>query len=273
MKKSLSVIFGLFLLILVGCGQEGVKEVNRPIDGQILNNTGQEEAVREIDVDLKKKVKEAVKDSVEAVEEAAADIKNEEAEDWPETFDQDMVFSRQAPFGKWEIDFYQDACEEASLIMVDKFFKGLPLDEAIMKTELDKIEPWELARFGENLSVNIEQVAIMAREYFGLDAEVSSEVTVERIKKEIAAGNLVILPLTGREIGNPNFTDEGPLYHMLVIKGYDRDQFITNDPGTIKGKDYKYKYDVLIQATHDWNEGDIYNGKRLMIIVSKGLTN
>ncbi len=187
----------------------------------------------------------------------------------PKTFDQNMDFGRQAPFGQWENDFYQDGCEEASLIMASKFFAGQPLDETIMKEELDKVEPWELDRFGQNLSVDTESVAIMAREYYGLSAQVSAEVTIEKIKAELLKGNLIILPLLGREINNPNFTAPGPLYHMLVVKGYDRNEFITNDPGTRLGKNYKYPYDVLINATRDWNGGDIYNGQRLMLIVGR----
>jgi hypothetical protein len=44
---------------------------------------------------------------------------------------------------------------------------------------------------------------------------------------------------------------------MLVIKGYDetQDQFITNDPGTKRGADYRYKTDILISALRDYPTG------------------
>jgi len=74
------------------------------------------------------------------------------------------------------------------------------------------------------------------------------------------------VPAAGRELGNPNFTDPGPLYHMLVVRGYTENNFITNDVGTRKGENYQYKYDVLMNAIHDWNGGDVNNGQRVVIV-------
>ena len=43
----------------------------------------------------------------------------------------------------------------------------------------------------------------------------------------------VLLPAAGRLLRNPYFSGQGPLYHMLVVKGYTRDgKIITDDPGT-----------------------------------------
>ncbi|MFA6993398.1 MAG: C39 family peptidase [Patescibacteria group bacterium] len=274
MKKQYYLILGLFLVVLAGCGRTLPKAAEDQVAGQNLPDfeaINAEEAVNEADLaaELKAGVKKVINDGVEVVAEKVAEVETPPTAGLPATFDQAMAFSRQAPFGQWSNPFYEDACEEASLIMAQKFFQGAALDESIMKVELDKVAPWELEKFGENLSVDTEEVAIMAREYFGLNAEVSAEVTVEKIKKELVAGNIIILPLTGQDIGNPNYSGAGPLYHMLVVKGYDRDQFITNDPGTRLGKDYKYEYQTLIDATHDWNGGEIYNGEKVMIIVKK----
>ena len=54
------------------------------------------------------------------------------------------------------------------------------------------------------------------------------------ITKELSEGRIVIVPTAGRLLKNPHFTASGPLYHMLVIKGFDdaKHTFITNDPGT-----------------------------------------
>ena len=284
MKKLILLIFSLFLLVLIGCGQvnesdqdqtfSDTEKSNQAVEEDVnLDVNSTSETVKEPEASFGAKVKEVVKETaqgtVERVGEVVADVKNDDlVEGLPETFDRPMDFARQAPYREWEVNFYQNGCEEASLVMAQKFFAGKSLDESIMKVELDKVAPWELERFGENLSVNTDKVKIMAEEYFDLKAEISKEVTIEKIKKELVAGSLIILPLTGKDLNNSNYTDEGPLYHMLVVKGYDRDQFITNDPGTRKGKDYKYKYDVLINAIHDWKDGDIYNGERMMLIVS-----
>jgi hypothetical protein len=264
MKKVFIAIFCLILLVLAGCGAKDVQPASQPTEGQILVNSG---SINEAVVIFKEKVKDAAKASAEAVEEVVAEVKSNNPQDGlPATFDQPMAFSRQAPFGNWDAA-HEETCEEASLVIVDKFFKGLPLDEKIMDEELNKVIPREKETFGFFESTNTEETARLAREYFKLNAEVSSEVTVERIKKELVAGNLIILPLAGREVHNPNYTGEGPLYHMLVVRGYDRDQFITNDPGTRKGQGYKYKYQVLLDATHDWNGGDIYKGEKMMIVI------
>jgi hypothetical protein len=71
----------------------------------------------------------------------------------------------------------------------------------------------------------------------------------------LVSGKLVIIPAAGRLLGNPNFSGQGPIYHMLVVRGFDNKtgEFITNDPGTRKGEGYRYKYSVLINAIHDWS--------------------
>jgi len=263
--KQAAILFIIFFL--TGCGQSAGEPAISESASQPIDQPTAIEQVKEVVRETATTATERVKETVVVLQE------DNQSTDVPATFDHaDMAFARQAPFGDWENPFYQDGCEEASLVIVKKFFDGQPLDEAIMKTELDAVESWELARFGYNLSVDTEEVAIMAREYYQLDVEISDEVTVERIKRELVAGNLIILPLLGREINNPNFTAPGPLYHMLVVRGYARDQFITNDPGTRLGKGYKYPYDVLINATRDWNGGDISNGERLMLIVKKPKT-
>jgi len=79
-------------------------------------------------------------------------------------------------------------------------------------------------------------------------------------------------------LGNPYFRTPGPIYHMLVVKGYDEDEFITNDVGTKRGDGFRYKYDRLISAIHDWDhqsaEGgmtdeEIARGRRVLIVIEK----
>lgn len=92
-------------------------------------------------------------------------------------------------------------------------------------------------------------------------------MSVDDIKTEVGAGYPVILPLDGRGPLNPYFRGNGPDYHMLVVKGYTKDgKFITNDPGTKRGKDYVYDEQYLFDRIHDWNGGDVANGQKAMII-------
>lgn len=185
----------------------------------------------------------------------------------PESFDLEVAFASQAPNGDWG-EPYQEACEEASLITAYKYFKNEILDKQIMNEEILNLVDWEKKHFGFYESTDTEQTLEIAQKYFNFDAYITDDVSVDRIKKELVLGHLIILPTAGRTLGNPNFTGEGPLYHMLVVRGYDKDEFITNDVGTRKGEAYKYTYDVLLNAVHDYNGGDIYNGKKEMIVIN-----
>ena len=185
----------------------------------------------------------------------------------PESFVLDVAFASQAPNGDWGAP-YQDACEEASLITAYKYFKNEILDKQIMNEEILNLVDWEKKHFGFYESTDTEQTLEIAQKYFNFDAYITDDVSVDRIKKELVLGRLILLPTAGRTLGNPNFTGEGPLYHMLVVRGYDKDEFITNDVGTRKGEAYKYTYDVLLNSVHDYNKGDIYNGTKEMIVIN-----
>lgn len=76
---------------------------------------------------------------------------------------------------------------------------------------------------------------------------------VEQIINELKAGHLVLLPANGQKLSNPHYTAPGPLTHMLVITGYisRSDEFVTNDSGTKRGRDYRYKTATVMAAA--WN--------------------
>lgn len=196
----------------------------------------------------------------------------------PASFDTKVSFASQAPFGDWGMP-YQEACEEASMITTVKYFKKEPLDKTIMNDEILKVVKWETDN-GYPIDLTAAQVVEVLDKYFGVKSHLDTTVTVDEVKKELVAGNLIILPLAGREIGNPNYTAPGPLYHMLVVRGYNKTDFITNDPGTRKGEAYHYKYNVLLNAVHDWTGGvrifhdprpepNMDAGTKVMIVVEK----
>ncbi|MFA6421999.1 MAG: C39 family peptidase [Candidatus Buchananbacteria bacterium] len=194
----------------------------------------------------------------------------------PTSFELRVAFAQQAPFANWD-ELHEESCEEASMIMAAKYFHKENLDETIMEQEIQGLIGWQKERsFGVDLTA--EETQIILKEYFGLNAKLTTDVSVDRIKYELSKGNLIIVPAAGRELGNPNFKQPGPIYHMLVIKGYSGSQFITNDPGTRKGNGWRYDFEKLINSVHDWNhqlaEGGMTDqemalGQRIMIIVSK----
>ena len=168
----------------------------------------------------------------------------------PATYDTPLPFVSQAPFGNWALP-YQEACEEASLITVAEYLAQRTLTKESMDRSIRDLVTWEINNKGVYTDTSVAEVAVMAREYFGLKTRLVTGVTIDLIKSELAAGNLIIAPFAGRELGNPFFKAPGPLYHMLVIRGYTKREFITNDVGTSHGDGYKYKFQTLIDALHD----------------------
>ncbi|MBI5466325.1 MAG: C39 family peptidase [Candidatus Kerfeldbacteria bacterium] len=181
-----------------------------------------------------------------------------------------VPFTVQAPYADWSLP-YQEACEEASMVMAGEYFKGnktLRLEPAYANQEILKLVEWQKENRGFYEDTTAAEVASILKDYYGLVARVEP-YDPEVIKLSVASGQLVLVPAAGRLLGNPYFRRPGPLYHMLVIKGYDGDEFITNDPGTKRGESFRYQESALARAVHDWNGGDVEHGGQVMVIVSK----
>jgi len=179
-----------------------------------------------------------------------------------------VLFASQAPLANWDA-LHQEACEEASMIMAYHYYNDLGLSPSIMETEIQKQVDWQTQK-GYGVDVTAAQVQTILNKYFSLESKLISNPTAKDIETALSADELVIVPAAGRLLGNPNFRAPGPVYHMLVIIGYDSKQqeFITNDPGTRNGAKYRYKYDVLLKAIHDWNGGDVVNGEKVIVVVN-----
>lgn len=183
-----------------------------------------------------------------------------------------VPFMSQAPSTNWELPF-KEACEEASVVMVNRFYTKRPLGSV---EDQDKIIV-DMAVWGEEhmgaIDTDLETTARYFTEYLSYDPRritVIRDITIDDIKAVIASGRPVIVPAAGRELGNEYFREPGPIYHMLVVIGYDRDEFITHDPGTRHGEQYRYKQDVLYNAIHDLTPDieRIAEGRKSMLVVS-----
>ena len=111
--------------------------------------------------------------------------------------------------------------------------------------------------WGGHYDLPLERVSELAQEYFKIEKVkiVYNIESVKQIKEAIALGKLVLVPAAGRLLDNPYYRQPGPVYHMLVLKGFDKEGIITNDPGTKRGEDFRFKEDNLWQAIHDWPAG------------------
>lgn len=268
------LIIAVLFLVGAGCGTQSSIVNNQNIPGN-LNNAGQ------LPVNSITNVNQANNQGTQSAK--ANTSVNTNTNETPQIvlpvkFDLKVPFASQAPQGDWSMP-YQEACEEASTIMAARYFKNEKLDNNIMAEEILKLVQWEEDN-GYPIDLTAEQTAEVTQKYFGLKATLNKMVSEAEIKKQLVAGNLIIVPLAGRDIGNPYYTQPGPLYHMLLIRGFDEDEFITNDPGTKRGEAYRYKYGDLLWAVHDWVGGDrefhdprpepdMRAGERIMIVVEK----
>lgn len=196
-----------------------------------------------------------------------------------------VPFTSQAPpvYGdfrnkpKWDDD-HNEACEEAAILMVDAYLNDKNLTPEIADKTILRMLKFQEENYGKrNKDLEAKEVVMLAKDFYGYEnTKIVYNVSIDDIKREVANGNPVILPTAGRLLfgslssgRNPYYRDPGPLYHMLVVIGYDGDRIITNDPGTRKGENFTFKDDVLFNALHEWNKGDIEKGRSAMIIIQK----
>lgn len=188
-----------------------------------------------------------------------------------------VPFTTQAPSANWDQD-HEEFCEEAAILMAARYYQHQPFkDTADKEAGLQAIKAWEVKNLGWYYDTTASENARILEELFELHVDVVEDPTITQIKAAIAAGQVVIVPAAGRELGNPNFKSPGPIYHNLLIRGYTRDgKFITNDPGTRKGEAYVYDQSVIMSAMHDWvssgertvpANGSVEFGRKVILIV------
>lgn len=203
----------------------------------------------------------------------------------PSRFSNSVPFTSQAPYAKWD-DLHDEACEEASIIMAHYYLadkEEIPMREA--EDAIQEMVEFQMGYFGSHKDLNADEMVELAQEFYEEEyrvinlAENSAEKNqvfeekIDYLKSELAKGNIFIIPAAGQELGNPYFSGEGPLYHALVITGYDdsTQEFITNDPGTRRGEKYRYSYEVIWNAIHDFpgKKTEILTGDKKVILVEK----
>ena len=97
-----------------------------------------------------------------------------------------VPFTSQAPFANWDLP-YKESCEEASVLMLDYFYRGASLNPALANQEILKIVDWQKIKFGAYEDTDAAQTAQILRDYFGYkNVRVSYDISIEDIKKELA---------------------------------------------------------------------------------------
>ncbi len=287
-KKSFSIILGIFLglafllgLFLLGRNQQlnflnlnerAVKliGISKPDSDEIPAKLTPEPTITE----------------PSAVEETATPQPSPETDSSPEpvqtsapveSITYNVPFTAQAPLGNWEDPYQQDGCEEASALMAVRWAKAEPIPGP--ETARDIIVAageWQKQNYPTAIDTSAEDTADrIIRNYFEWPHVTVKEInSLDPILRTLQEGSLVITPMNGQALGNPNYTGEGPERHMLVVIGYDAQagEVITNDPGTRQGSGYRYSEDIFWNAIRDYPTGDkvpITSVNKMMIVVSK----
>lgn len=190
----------------------------------------------------------------------------------------EVPFMSQAPSKQWQSILYQYACEEASIIIATHWIAGEKENISIGKAEqeLEKLFEITKKKYGSSIDMSAEDTAKLLREYSGSNSvEVVYDITLENVIRTLADDKIIIVPVDGEWLDNKYFAGTGPERHMVVIIGYDykKKEFITNDPGTNRGKDFRYTFDNLMSSLRNYSTGDKItideDERRIMIVVSR----
>lgn len=190
-----------------------------------------------------------------------------ESETLPDSINLDVPFYPQAPDADWGYP-WQEACEEASITLAYHYFSEEPLSKEQFKKDILGLVDWQNEHFGDYIHSTVDQTVQMLEGYFGFtDYRTIENPSIEDMKKELAVGHIIVAPFAGRMLGNPFYSGEGPYYHMMVLKGYDSVNIITNDVGTKRGLNFIYPYPTIMNALHDYHETNIQTAPQKIIIL------
>lgn len=184
-----------------------------------------------------------------------------------------VPFTTQAPTGNWGTPF-NEACEEAIIVMLQQYYRSANmLSDTAAESAIRAMVDWELTTFGHHEDTSAAETAQTIRSYLGLAAEVSETVTTESIKQALSDGHPVVVPVYGKALNNPHYRYGGPYYHVILLIGYDGNNFIAHDPGTRYGESYYYNADTLLAAIHDLTDPEtaMSTGTPRIIIVENDL--
>jgi len=171
-----------------------------------------------------------------------------------------VPYTSEIPNGAW-VKPWNNACEEASIVMVDEFYHGIKTTRLTRQRAMTLMQPiflWEDKNFGYNADADAAEIARIINETTPFKATIKYQPTLDDIKQELAQGHPVISLHYGFGLKNPliPFRHSGSSYHVMVLKGYDdtTKEFIVNDPGNDKsGLDFRYPYATIMDTLHDFN--------------------
>ncbi|SRR5712691_4330511 len=185
-----------------------------------------------------------------------------------------VPFTTQAPLNNWAQR--QHTCEEASMLMVDRYLHGDhstgTIDPRTADAGINQITAWKPA-----VDLTIQQIGGVAKKYMGWADKILPATRIE-MKQQLALGRPLIVGVRTHGLGNSNYPGYRTHYeqtgysvsHYLVVVGYDQnDTFILNDPGISKGHGWHITYDQLMHAIDDLDQAyPSLNAGRVFLVLA-----
>lgn len=194
----------------------------------------------------------------------------EKVEIIPSEYDMtNVAFFSQAPYGNRNQP-YQDACEEASLLIWQYYLNwATKTKDEYNKDLLAMVElEMEMLWYFESTTI-MEMKQIINRRDPSIKASIIEHPSIRDLEREISKNNMAIVPLYGKGLKNPHYALWGPEYHFLVIKGYTTDSFITHDVWTLHWSNRHYNKDLIMKNIHDRNRTDVRKWAPRILILQK----
>ncbi len=186
----------------------------------------------------------------------------------PQTTLLNVPYASQAPLGEWSDPRQRDGCEEASIKMAMLWVWGqnAPADE--IRRDIINMSEYEKVMYGAFEDTSAGDTANLMQTFYRYPKVfVTYNISLLDVKIQIAAGNLVLLPVNASKLYY-----NGPVRHTLVVTGFDDQtgEIIVHD--SLKGANLRFKENILSQALGDYRTGvHLPLGERqtAMIVVSK----
>jgi Peptidase_C39 like family len=185
-----------------------------------------------------------------------------------------VPFTSQAPLNNWADR--QHTCEEASIVMVDRYLRGdhsgALIDPRTADAAINQITGWKPA-----VDLTSQQVGEVAQRNLGYAYKLLPSDRLN-MKQQLALGRPLMVGVRTHGLGNPNYPGYRTHYeqagysvsHFLVVVGYNQsDQYILNDPGLTKGHGYVISYDQLMHAIDDLDQAyPALNSGRVFVVLA-----
>lgn len=162
-----------------------------------------------------------------------------------------VPYISQAPDGNWSAP-WNEACEEASITMVEVFYHGTePASAETIKTAIRSMVTWENQTFRKNDDTDAEETVQLIDHLGTFQAMIHRQPTIQELKKELDENHPIIALLNMYDLYEEH--PQGDSYHVVVLTGYDdaKKEFFLQDPARSEQK--SYAYEKVVHALHDYN--------------------